>query len=67
MSDGKCDLQGRFWVGTLITENRGEPLGQLFRVDPDGTVTSVLQEVGGSNGLAWSPDGQTMYYIDSQR
>jgi sugar lactone lactonase YvrE len=67
MNDGKCDPQGRFWAGTLIIENRGEPMGQLLRLDPDRTVTRVLGEVGVSNGLAWSPDGRTMYYVDSQR
>ena len=39
--------------------------GSLYRIDPDGTVTSQVTKVDISNGIAWTPDNKTMYYIDS--
>ncbi len=64
MNDGKCDAAGRFWAGTKDVEGR-RPLGSLFRVDADRSLTTVLSGVTLSNGLGWSPDQRTMYYIDS--
>lgn len=40
-------------------------IGSLYCLDLDGSLRTVIQEVGISNGLAWSEDGKTMYYIDS--
>ncbi len=63
-NDGKCDLQGRLWAGTMcLDESKIE--GSLYRIDPDGTVDRQLNPVQISNGLAWSADSQRMYYIDS--
>jgi sugar lactone lactonase YvrE len=64
LNDGKCDPAGRFWAGTRsdLPEARR---GGLYRFDPDGTVTTILRGVGTSNGLDWSEDGRTFYYIDS--
>lgn len=64
MNDGKCDTAGRFWAGTRDLQGR-RPLGSLYRLDADHRVTRVLADVTLSNGLGWSPDGRTMYYIDS--
>ena len=64
MNDGKTDPAGRFWAGTKDAEGR-RPLGSLYRLDPDRTVTEMVHGVTISNGLGWSPDGRTMYYIDS--
>jgi sugar lactone lactonase YvrE len=66
MNDGKCDPAGRFWAGTKDVEGV-RPLGSLYRLDADRTVTRMLSGVVISNGLGWSPDGTTMYYIDSAR
>jgi sugar lactone lactonase YvrE len=65
-NDAKCDSQGRLWVGTLSTDFTTEH-GALYRIDPDGSVTTMLNKVVVSNGLDWSPDGTTFYYIDSPR
>lgn len=63
-NDGKCDPGGRFWVGTMdLEENR--PLGVLYCLDQNLDLTEKLNELKISNGLAWSLDNQTMYYIDS--
>lgn len=64
MNDGKCDRRGRFWAGTMELDGR-RPVGSLYRLDPDRTVVRVLTGTTISNGLAWSPDDRTMYYIDS--
>jgi len=63
-NDGACDPAGRFVIGTCSTDgSRGQ--GALYSVAPDGTVTELLSDVTESNGLAWSLDGRTMYYIDT--
>jgi sugar lactone lactonase YvrE len=63
-NDGEIDPQGRFWAGTMGWE--AEPAaGSLYRLDPDGTVRRMLEGVSISNGLGWSPDGTTMYYVDT--
>ena len=63
-NDGACDPAGRFWAGTVAGDVR-PGAGALYRLDPDGTVTTVLDGVTESNGLGWSLDGGTFYYIDS--
>ena len=64
MNDGACDAHGRFWAGTMHVDL--EPgHGSLYRLDPDATVTRMLTGVSISNGIAWSPDDTTMYYVDT--
>jgi sugar lactone lactonase YvrE len=63
-NDGKVDAHGRFWAGTMaLDETPGR--GALYRLDPDGSVTRLLDGVGLSNGVDWSLDGRTLYYVDS--
>jgi sugar lactone lactonase YvrE len=64
MNDGKCDPAGRLWAGTRDLDGR-EPIGSLYRLDADHRVTRALPGVTLSNGLGWSPDARTMYYVDS--
>lgn len=64
MNDGKCDPQGRFWAGTMPYQDK-PGAGSLYRFDPDHRVTRVLSGLGLANGLGWSPDGKTFYFIDS--
>ncbi len=65
-NDGKCDPAGRFWAGTM---SDGEPTihgaGSLYMLDANHQVTRRLADVSISNGLAWSVDKTTMYFIDS--
>jgi sugar lactone lactonase YvrE len=63
-NDGEIDPQGRFWAGTMGWHAEPE-LGSLYRLDPDGTVHRMVDGVTISNGLGWSPDGRTMYYVDT--
>ena len=63
-NDGACDPAGRFWAGTVAADRR-LGAGALYRLDPDLTITTMLEGVTESNGLGWSPDGTLFYYIDS--
>ncbi len=64
-NDGKCDPQGRFWVGSMAMNAKGKE-GSLWRITPlPVTYKNMLSPVGVSNGIVWSLDGKTMYYVDS--
>ena len=63
-NDGKCDPAGRFWAGTMAYENPVNQ-GSLYRMDTDLSVHKMLDNIGISNGLVWSLDHSTMYYIDT--
>ncbi len=64
MNDAACDAAGRLWAGTMDM-SQSEPIGSLYRIDPDGSVETALTGVTISNGLGWSPDGGTLYYVDT--
>jgi sugar lactone lactonase YvrE len=64
MNDGKCDSAGRFWAGTMAYDFT-PGAGALYRLDADFTVTKMLEGVTISNGMDWTDDDRTMYYIDS--
>lgn len=64
-NDGRCDRQGRFWVGTMHDVTRAAE-GTLFRLDPAG-LAPILDDIAMPNSLAWSPDGRVMYFADSAR
>lgn len=63
-NDGKCDPRGRFWAGTMSLIRKAGT-GNLYCLDTDGTLRHVFGGVTTSNGLDWSPDQRTMYYIDT--
>lgn len=63
-NDGKCDPQGRFWVGTIY-EPRDPPLAALYCY-AEGKLERRADGITTSNGLAWSPDGRTMYWSDTK-
>jgi sugar lactone lactonase YvrE len=62
-NDGKADPQGRFWVGS-IHQPRDPARSALYRWTR-GKLARVVGDVATSNGLAWSPDGRTMYWSDT--
>jgi sugar lactone lactonase YvrE len=66
MNDAACDLQGRFWVGSMALD-AADGAGSLHRVDLDGSVVRVRDDVSIGNGPAFSPDGRTLYLDDSGR
>jgi len=63
-NDGKCDPRGRFIVGTLSPEGR-EKTAALYSLHADGSLQWLRGNTSISNGLAWSADGRTMYFIDT--
>jgi sugar lactone lactonase YvrE len=63
-NDGRCDRQGRFYAG-FMDETRSANTAALWRLDPDLRFTEVLRGMMISNGIAWSPDGRTMYHTDT--
>jgi L-arabinonolactonase len=64
LNDGACDRDGRFWVGSMH-EDAVESIGVLYRVEEDGSFDAFRHGIGVSNGLAFSPEGDTMYFADS--
>lgn len=63
-NDGKCDPSGRFWAGTLSL-NGESGVASLYRLDPDNSVSKMVEDVSISNGIVWSQDMNKMYYIDT--
>lgn len=65
LNDGRVDPRGRLWIGSMDNQLH-RPNGALYRVDPDGTVTRMLDGVVVSNGIAFTPDGRTLYFTDTR-
>jgi sugar lactone lactonase YvrE len=63
-NDAACDPAGRLLFGTASLDGR-TPIGQLRMLDRAGRISLCIDGVVESNGLAWSADGVTLYYIDS--
>ncbi|SHJ24868.1 Sugar lactone lactonase YvrE [Rubritalea squalenifaciens DSM 18772] len=65
-NDGKCSPDGHFFAGTIsLVKKTGD--AKLYRLSKNGEVTEAFGPVTNSNGLAWSKDGKTMFYIDTPR
>ncbi len=64
VNEGKCDPRGRMFAGTIGMRKPRAP-GSLYRIDPDRSITTMLTGLGTSNGLAWSRDQRTMFFIDT--
>jgi sugar lactone lactonase YvrE len=63
-NDGKCDSHGRFWVGTYNMDGTNAT-GWLYRVDASGALVRAAGPVICMNGPAFSPSGETIYYVDT--
>jgi sugar lactone lactonase YvrE len=63
-NDGKVDRMGRFWAGTMTQQGA---VSALYRLGTSFEVTKMESNITISNGIGWSLDQQTMYYVDSKR
>ena len=63
-NDGKCDAAGRFWVERMALD-AAPGAGTLLCVDADLAVSTHLAGLTIPNGIGWTPDGRTMYFVDS--
>lgn len=64
-NDGKCDSAGRFWAGTMNMEDPINQTAALYFLDPDLRVSTVIEGVACSNGLAWDIERSKFYFIDT--
>lgn len=64
MNDAACDPAGRLWAGTMAFDIK-PGAGSLYRIDSSLDVEVVVTDATISNGIGWSPDATTMYYVDS--
>ena len=63
-NEGKCDPAGRFWAGTMALSEEGKA-GSVYTLEDEWTIVKKIEEVTISNGMAWSLDQETFFYIDS--
>ena len=63
-NDAKCDRMGALWTGTKHTGER-DPVGALFRLGADARIDKIDDGIICANGPAFSPDGGTAYFADS--
>ena len=66
LNDGRCDSNGRFWVGTMDAAIE-RPLGSFYRVDAPGETTRLFGDIIVTNSVAISPDSRTLYMSDTRR
>jgi len=65
-NDGKCDPSGRFWAGTMDLGNpTARHAGTLYCLDAQHRLTPRLTQLGIPNGIVWTADKKTMYYMDT--
>jgi L-arabinonolactonase len=63
LNDGRCDRQGRFWVGSMVRGAAGAR-GRLYRCDTT-RATPMLAGIQVPNSISFSPDGDTLYFADT--
>lgn len=66
LNDGRCDVNGRLWVGTMDNQLH-RPNGSFYRIDPSGEVHLQFDDVIVSNTVALSPTQDTLYFSDTRR
>jgi sugar lactone lactonase YvrE len=68
-NDGAVDSHGRFWAGSCNDDKVVEvkDQGTMFRLDPDGTLHRMVEQMIIPNGTGWNAKDDTMYLTDSPR
>lgn len=64
LNDGKCDPSGRFWVGSMHLKQEKDK-ANLYKLGVLGSFETMIDSVTISNGIVWTSDKKTMYYIDT--
>lgn len=64
-NDGRCDRQGRFIVGGMNEADNGDPISNVYRLDPDLNLHQIISNVTCANSTCFSPDGTVMYFADT--
>jgi len=64
-NDGKPDPCGRLFAGTIAYDG-SDKKAALWRIEPNLSFTRLIDKVGNSNGLGWSPDEKTFYWTDTK-
>jgi len=65
-NDGRCDRQGRLRAGTMVMDMAAaQAVGSVYALEADGSLRALLADLLVPNGMAFSPDGRTMYLSDS--
>ncbi|MCD6596925.1 MAG: SMP-30/gluconolactonase/LRE family protein [Bacteroidales bacterium] len=65
-NDGKCDINGNLWVGSMHLD-QSKPVAALYKINKSGKAEKMLDSITISNGIVWTSDNKTMYYIDTPR
>eukprot|EP01035_Chromulina_nebulosa_P012495 gene12495-16658_t len=64
-NDGRCDRQGRLRAGTMVMDmSLGSATGSVYALE-GSRVRALHSGLITPNGMAFSPDGNTMYLSDS--
>lgn len=63
-NDGNVGTDGRFWFGSMDDSETGQS-GAVYSLDPDWRWRRVLDGFGITNTLVTSPDGESLYVVDS--
>ena len=63
-NDGKVDPEGRLWAGTMGLDEAPN-VGSLYRLNRNLSIDKLFGDVSISNGMAWTADNKSFYYIDS--
>jgi len=66
LNDGRCDVRGRLWVGTMDNQ-LSRPNGAFYRIDPNGAIHRQFADIIVSNTVAFSPSQDTLYFSDTRR
>lgn len=64
LNDAKIGPDGAIWVGSMRID-ASRPSGALYRIESDGRTTRKERDITVSNGIAWSPSGETLYFVDT--
>jgi sugar lactone lactonase YvrE len=66
LNDGRCDRQGRLWIGTMDAAIE-KPLGSFYRIDPDASAHRLFGDIIVTNSITTSPDDRLLYMSDTRR